>query len=165
MIITRYDNMWPMPRSWFSHLHNRPKSKRPCEHPYIVGTPTGKEWAQEAEDMPVLTKYFNVCYTGVHATQAYCFCAETAKVPENIHFRNNMKRFALPISTIDICIPMILGPKFGLKWRFSFHGANFPWPKIICCRTGILTYTDYSTAQWHCIPLHYRAKKRGWREE
>ena len=42
-----------------------------------------KEQAKEAEDMPVLTKYFNVCYTGVHATQAYCFCAETAKATEN----------------------------------------------------------------------------------
>jgi hypothetical protein len=42
-----------------------------------------KERAKEAEDMPVLTKYFNVCYTGVHVTQAYCFCAETAKATEN----------------------------------------------------------------------------------
>jgi len=30
-------------------------------------------------------------------------------------FRNSVKRLMLPISTIDICIPMILGPKFGLK--------------------------------------------------
>jgi hypothetical protein len=42
-----------------------------------------KEPAKEAEDMPVLTNYFNVSQTGVHATQTYCFCAETAKVTEN----------------------------------------------------------------------------------
>jgi hypothetical protein len=39
-----------------------------------------KEQAKEAEDMPVLTNYFNVIQTGVHATQTYCFCAEIAKV-------------------------------------------------------------------------------------
>jgi hypothetical protein len=30
-------------------------------------------------------------------------------------FRNSTKRLVLPISTIDICILMILSPNFGLK--------------------------------------------------